>query len=97
MIDYEPNHHRNMAGWKQIGCDKRDKMVLKAAATLNHGLRVESTITDPQGLHGESLVFTEWWRGASPELRDYISGDPRRCSHYEAVGPEARYEIEEEA
>lgn len=82
----DPRRHSDMTGWSKIGCFDAD-MVRRQGA----GLSVASTVTDPDGLYGSPLTFTEWWWcnevGQLPVLRDYLT--PDGCSHYLAVSRDA--------
>ena len=95
MSAKEPRRSADMTGWREITCREADLLRRQGA-----GLTVASTITDPEGVHGESLVFTEWWwcnaAGEEPVLRDYRRDRDHTCSHFIATSPVAAFEYADE-
>ena len=70
-------------GWRQVTCAESDTIRHAASGVL-------SSLTDPQGLHGQAVVFTEWDDAdARPALRDYRWTDPDRpCEHLVPIDTE---------
>lgn len=78
--------------WRQITCDERDDLYGRE----NGAWSVGSGLTDLDGEFGDPHMFTEWWDGDQPVLRDYRwpqpSGekpDTRPCEHYVPSHPHA--------
>lgn len=73
----------DLDGWQRVTCEVAE--VIKHA----NAVRVFSSLTDPDGLYGHPVIYTEWGipemsDGDVPLLRDYQwPQDPSRsCEHY---------------
>lgn len=70
----------DLSGWAQIPCNVSEWMIQRG-----EDLKPYSTITDPDGLYGPPLVYTEWGSkdGHQPVLRNYRWPDSDRpCEHW---------------
>lgn len=79
----EPNSMYDFAGWREINCREADLIRRQGA-----GLSVGSSLTDPDGQYGRPVVFTEWWWGDEPVLRDRRTPG-QGCRHFIATSPDA--------
>ena len=75
----------DLDGWVPITCDRREDIIHDH--TLGK-LGVFSTLTDPEGIYGPRMVYTEWGIADEdrPVLRDYLAytddRTPSECTHY---------------
>lgn len=64
----------NLDGWREVPCAERDQ-------AYDLTLRPLSSLTDPDGIYGPPVIYTEWGLGEHPVLRDYRTPGGR-CRHY---------------
>lgn len=70
----------NLDGWAQITC-QASEVVMGGVEMMS----VYSTATDPDGVYGPPLIYTEWGmkNGDEPILRHYRWPDSdRECEHW---------------
>lgn len=72
----------DLKGWVQITCAATEAVMCAAPGYIT----VFSTITDPDGLYGPALNYTEWGIKSEdqPLLRTYIwpQDDDKPCEHW---------------
>jgi len=87
----------DMKSWVGVSCFQ--SAVIRRQGS---GLSVASSLTDHDGEYGQPVIFTEWWWGDMPVLRDYRypgqHGEPdyKPCKHYLATSPKAADQKEDE-
>lgn len=67
-------------GWTAITCAERDAQFSEQLIEGVYG--VSSTLTDPEGVYGPAVVYTEWHVDNRPVLRDYRWCSSEPCEHY---------------
>lgn len=74
----------NMTGWREVTCEESDQRRTEPRTVL-------STLTDPDGVYGPAVVFTEWGDGDGvPIMRDYRHPTTdETCRHYVPEDPRA--------
>lgn len=73
MSDQSDNMHLR-AGWRPIPCAESDAIRVRSGG-------VRSTLTDPDGVYGPKVIYTEWGDAdGNPILRDYLWRD-EPCEH----------------
>ncbi|RTL05020.1 MAG: hypothetical protein EKK62_15370 [Acidimicrobiia bacterium] len=85
-VDYTPptsgqNMH-DLTGWTEVDCLVRDRTW---AANESDALRCSSSLSDPDGIYGDPILYTEWEVDGVPILRDYVRRG-ESCKHYVAAG-----------
>lgn len=76
----EPRGMYDMTGWSLIDCVESDRI------RSEHTVTVASSLTDPSGVYSSGVVFSEWWAGDEPLLRDYRwTAEDRPCEHFVAI------------
>lgn len=83
MPDFDQGMH-DKTGYVEISCQEYED-------ALTPDLRVSSSLTDPDGVYGSPLVYTEWYDPVTdrPVLRSYLRGPrdgERTCDHWRAAG-----------
>jgi hypothetical protein len=71
-----------LSGWQRVPCTVADLM------RQSNLMTPLSSLTDPDGIYGHPVIFTEWGLlNGSPLLREYRwpSDDDRDCEHYVPV------------
>ncbi|GAA4924482.1 hypothetical protein [Nesterenkonia rhizosphaerae] len=87
--EYQDQAWYSTEGWAQVPCALSDALHRHGQPEEHPGaLRIFSTITDPDGMHGSAVIYTEWGVRVNgvdtPLLREYRwPQEPERdCEHW---------------
>lgn len=89
----EPRSMHDMTGWQPLSCKSYDTAMNRHPDA--RPMTVASALTDPDGIYGDGVIFTEWWLDDIPALRSYrwTAGG---CEHYEAIDLTAAMERDDD-
>lgn len=86
----EPRSMYDWTGWHSLSCKDADD-IMHRHRDMPTAWKPASALTDPDGLYGPGVIFTEWWWDDMPVLRTYRWTDSG-CTHYGAVDMTAAME-----